>query len=183
MLADYELTISAPHPGQTIQGPDHVWSSELNSHSKTQDPDGPLAGSTHTAIPRSGKTHASSLHKKGVPYPSLRPLPLCPLRLMCSGVTTFPPRDFLRRTTMLMAPSPLRSALMACFLSLLMRSTSLILSSQSLTLRRGKARSLSVEALGPGANVCCSYSGAEHQKADTPQTRSERFPLPEGKSS
>ena len=42
------------------------------SHSKTQDPDGPLAGSTHTVIPCSGnkvrlKTHAPSLHKKGYP--------------------------------------------------------------------------------------------------------------------
>jgi hypothetical protein len=41
--------------------------------------------------------------------------------------------------------------LMACFLSLLMRSTSLILSSQSLTLRGDKVRQVPTQTLGPVA--------------------------------
>lgn len=53
---------------------------------------------------------------------------------MWTGVTSLPPKDFLLRTTILISPPPLSTALMTCFLSLWVRSTSFIFSSQSFTL-------------------------------------------------
>ena len=66
-------------------------------------------------------------------------VPLCPMRLMWTGVTVLPPRDFLLRTTMLTRPPPLSTAFTACFRSLLVRSTSLIFNSQSFTLEEEEA--------------------------------------------
>lgn len=51
-----------------------------------------------------------------------------------------PPSDFLLRTTMLITPSPLSTALITCFLSLLARSTSFTFSSQSFTLQGARQR-------------------------------------------
>lgn len=56
------------------------------------------------------------------------------MRLMWTGVMSLPPRDFLLRTSMLMRPPPLSTAFTTCLRSLLLRSTSLIFSSQSFTL-------------------------------------------------
>lgn len=69
-----------------------------------------------------------------------RPIPLCPMRLMWTGVMSLPPRDLRLRTTMLMSPPPLSTAFTTCFRSLLVRSTSLIFSSQSFTLVGNTAR-------------------------------------------
>lgn len=63
---------------------------------------------------------------------------MCPTRLMWTGVTSLPPRDFLLRTTMLINPPPLRTAFTTCFLSLLVRSMSLIFNNQSFTLKTRK---------------------------------------------
>lgn len=64
--------------------------------------------------------------------------PLCPAKFIWIGVMIRPPSDFLLRTTILIMPSPLNTALITCFLSLLVRSTSFILSNQSFTLNRNK---------------------------------------------
>lgn len=53
---------------------------------------------------------------------------------MWTGVISLPPRDFLLRTTMLINPPPFTSVFMTCFLSLLVKSMSLIFNNQSFTL-------------------------------------------------